>query len=117
MPALLIEAGFIDNEEDNAMFDAKFNQIAEAIAQGILETLDMGTLTEMPLYKVQVGAYEDKDDADRLVSNLQSQGFEPYVINQNGLYKVQVGAFSRLSNAAAMENRIRDAGFPTFITT
>lgn len=117
MPALLIEAGFIDNEEDNAMFDAKFNQIAEAIAQGILETLDMGTLTEKPLYKVQVGAYEDKDDADRLVSNLQSQGFEPYVINQNGLYKVQVGAFSRLSNAAAMENRIRDAGFPTFITT
>lgn len=117
MPALLIEAGFIDNEEDNAKFDAEFNEIAAAIAEGILETLDMGTLTERPLYKVQVGAYEDKDDADRLVSSLQAKGFDPYVIFQNGLYKVQVGAFANLSNAAAMEDRIRDAGYPTFITT
>lgn len=117
MPALLIEAGFIDNEEDNAKFDAEFNEIAAAIAEGILETLDMGTLTERPLYKVQVGAYEDKDDADRLVSSLQARGFDPYVIFQNGLYKVQVGAFANLSNAVAMEDRIRDAGYPTFITT
>lgn len=117
MPALLIETGFIDNEEDNAKFDAEFNEIAAAIAEGILETLDMGTLTERPLYKVQVGAYEDKDDADRLVSSLQAKGFDPYVIFQNGLYKVQVGAFEKMSNAAAMENKIRDAGYPTFITT
>ena len=117
MPAILIETGFIDNEQDNAKFDAQFNEIASAIAEGILETLDMGTLTERPLYKVQVGAYEDKDNADRLVSSLQSRGFDPYVIYQNGMYKVQVGAYANLSNAAAMENRIRDAGYPTFITT
>lgn len=117
MPAILIETGFIDNEEDNAKFDAQFNEIASAIAEGILETLDMGTLTERPLYKVQVGAYEDKDNADRLVSSLQSRGFDPYVIYQNGMYKVQVGAYANLSNAAAMEDQIRDAGYPTFITT
>ena len=117
MPALLIEAGFIDNEKDNEKFDAQFNEIAAAIAEGILETLDMGSLTERPLYKVQVGAYEDKDNADRLVSALQARGFDPYVIYQNGMYKVQVGAYANLSNAAAMENRLRDAGYPTFITT
>lgn len=117
MPALLIETGFIDNEKDNEKFDAQFNEIAAAIAEGILETLDMGSLTEKPLYKVQVGAYEDKNNADQLVKALQARGFDPYVIYQNGLYKVQVGAYANLSNAAAMENRIRDAGYPTFITT
>lgn len=117
MPALLIEAGFIDNEEDNNKFDAEFDEIAAAIAEGMLETLDMGTLTERPLYKVQVGAYEDKNDAEQLVTSLKEKGFEPYIVFQNGLYKVQIGAFSKLSNAAAMENKIRDAGYPTFITT
>lgn len=117
MPALLIEAGFIDNEEDNDKFDAQFDEIAEGIAQGILETLDMGNLTETPLYKVQVGAYEDKDDAQRLADDLKEKGFDPYIIYQNGLYKVQIGAFSRLSNAVRMESRVRDAGYMTFITT
>lgn len=117
MPALLIEAGFIDNEEDNEKFDAEFDEIASAIAEGILKTLNMGSLTEQPLYKVQVGAYEDKSEADKLVNALQIRGFEPYIIYQNGLYKVQIGAYSKLSNAAAMEDRIRDAGYQTFITT
>jgi N-acetylmuramoyl-L-alanine amidase len=117
MPALLIETGFIDNEEDNAKFDAEFDEIAEAIAQGILETLDMEGLAEKPLYKVQTGAYEDKGEADQMVTSLKSKGFEPYIIFQNGLYKVQVGAYEKLSNAVAMDNRLRDAGYATFITT
>jgi N-acetylmuramoyl-L-alanine amidase len=117
MPALLIETGFIDNEKDNAKFDAEFDEIAEAIAEGILETLDMEGLAEKPLYKVQTGAYEDKGEADQMVTSLKSKGFEPYIIFQNGLYKVQVGAYEKLSNAVAMENRLRDAGYATFITT
>lgn len=39
MPALLVEVGFINNDKDNALFDSQFNQIAQAIADGILETL------------------------------------------------------------------------------
>lgn len=39
MPALLIEAGFINNEYDNYLFDYNFEQIAEAIANAIDETL------------------------------------------------------------------------------
>ena len=40
MPALLIEAGFIDNEKDNAKFDAEFDQIAEAIAMSDDELME-----------------------------------------------------------------------------
>ena len=117
MPAILIETGFIDNEEDNKLFDQEFDRIAEAIADGILTTLDLGGLAETPLYKVQVGAYEDKAEADKLTDSLRGNGFEPYMIFQNGLYKVQIGAYEKLSNAVAMENRLRNAGYPTFITT
>ncbi len=41
MPALLVEAGFINNDSDNEKFDAEFNLIANAIASGILDTLNI----------------------------------------------------------------------------
>ncbi len=40
MPAVLVEVGFINTDADNALFDAEFNDIAEAIADGILETIN-----------------------------------------------------------------------------
>ena len=45
MPALLIETGFINNDEDNELFDQQFNNIATAIASAILGTLDMELVT------------------------------------------------------------------------
>lgn len=117
MPALLVEAGFIDNPDDNAQFDSQFNEIAEAIADGILDTLDMGDLSETPLYRVQVGAYDNVDTASTLSGRLNNAGYPAYVVNSNGLYKVQVGAFANLSNAVALENSLRNDGYTTFITT
>lgn len=39
MPALLVEAGFIDSDTDNAIFDGNFDDVAQAIAYAILNTL------------------------------------------------------------------------------
>lgn len=39
MPAVLVEAGFINNDTDNALFDAEFDAIAQAIANGIIQSL------------------------------------------------------------------------------
>ncbi len=117
MPALLVEAGFIDNEEDNAKFDELFDEIAMAIAQGITETIGKEGLSETPVYKVQVGAYEDREEAEQLVQSLRQNNFIPFVFEQNGLYKVQVGGFEQLPMAVALENQLRSAGYPTFITT
>lgn len=39
MPAVLVEAGFINTPADNYLFDTKFYEIAQAIASGILETV------------------------------------------------------------------------------
>lgn len=39
MPSVLVEAGFINNDSDNALFDQRFDEIAQAIADGILESI------------------------------------------------------------------------------
>ena len=39
MPALLVEAGFIDSDTDNEIFDENFDDMARAIAYAILDTL------------------------------------------------------------------------------
>lgn len=39
MPAVLVEVGFINTDSDNIIFDERFDEIAAAIAEGILETI------------------------------------------------------------------------------
>lgn len=41
MPAVLVEVGFINTDVDNQLFDERFDDIAQAIANGILITLGM----------------------------------------------------------------------------
>lgn len=130
MPALLIEAGFIDSDVDNRLFDTRFQAMAQAIADGITETLEIppvssSDVTEEPetpepeeeLYRVQAGAFRERQNADNLLQLLENDGFPAYIIYQDDLYKVQVGAFKRLSNAIAMEREVREKGYNTYITT
>lgn len=39
MPAVLVEVGFINTDADNLLFDERFDDIAQAIADGILQTI------------------------------------------------------------------------------
>ncbi len=39
MPAVLVEVGFINTDADNALLDERFDETAQAIADGILQTL------------------------------------------------------------------------------
>ena len=40
MPAVVVEVGFINTDEDNRLFDQRFYEVAQAIADGILETVE-----------------------------------------------------------------------------
>ena len=173
MPAVLLETGFINNDRDNTFFDQNFDEIAQAIADGILETIgygdsvrtaaqvrmgsdseesdpyegfsnDMGDgiikdtrpsgerngstgldMTDEPedrcvcdkLYRVQVGAFRSRENADRLLNSLLGDGFPAFIIYSDGLYKVQAGAFRNMENAVRMERRLRRFRYNTFITT
>lgn len=39
MPAVLVEVGFINTDADNELLDTRFQEIARAIAEGILATV------------------------------------------------------------------------------
>ena len=39
MPAVLVEVGFINTDADNTLLDSRFDEVANAIATGILESL------------------------------------------------------------------------------
>lgn len=144
MPAVLIEAGFINNEEDNRIFDENFNILAQGIADGILNTLGFASGADQMamqyeqsdpsdgenvrynngqcncpnvLYRVQVGAYRNRDSADRMLNSLLIEEFPAFIVYDDGLYKVQVGAYRNLSNAIAMESKLRQYRYNTYITT
>lgn len=114
MPAVLVEAGFLDNEQDNRFFDENFDRIADAIAQGILETIREETQGP-EYYQVQVGAFPDRESADRLVRQLREQDFPVFLVADDGLFKVRVGAFLNLDHAARMEQRLRNYGYSTYM--
>lgn len=42
MPAVLLEVGFINTDADNRLYDERFDEIAQAIADGILATVRAG---------------------------------------------------------------------------
>lgn len=75
------------------------------------------THTTQTLYRVQVGAYSKKANADAMLEKIKKAGFDTYMVQVDGLYKVQVGAYSKKSNADAMAAKLKASGFDTYITT
>ena len=71
--------------------------------------------TPKVLYRVQVGAYSIKANADKQLKDVQSKGFSAFVTRSGGLYKVQVGAYGVKANADAMLAKMKKAGFSAFI--
>ena len=69
------------------------------------------------LYRVQVGAYKVKANADAQLEKVKNAGFDTYMIQVDGYYKIQVGAYSKKTNADAMLAKVKAAGFSAFITT
>lgn len=114
MPAVLVEAGFIDNPEDNKRFDGQFDEIAGAIAAGILDELAQAAEEEQEeYYMIQTGAYRVRSLAEQQLNQLDAQGYPAFLVASDGWYYVRVGAFKELDNAVALEKRLRAAGYST----
>lgn len=69
------------------------------------------------LYRVQIGAFSKRINAEKLQQEIRKKGFECIIKQVNNLYKCQVGAFSKRENAEAQLKKLKDAGFnDAFIT-
>ncbi len=114
MPAVLVEAGFLNSDTDNQLFDANFQDIAIAIAEGILDTINR---IPNENYSVQVGAFRNQSYARRLRDELMEMEYPVRMEESEGLYRVRVGEFSNLDEAGRMEQRLKRDGYQTVIVT
>ena len=108
MPAVLVESGFINSEED---------AIADAILKNFSLTGEEETEQEETYYRVQTGAYRNRENAVRQQEKLTEEGYPAFLLEREGYYLVQVGAFRKLENAVRMEAHLRENGYQTYITT
>jgi N-acetylmuramoyl-L-alanine amidase len=81
-PAIIVECAFIDNPTDIQILNTQDRQtvMGTAIAKGILRTLGIPFVKPTRLYRVQVGAYELKSNAEITKNKLESYGFKALIV-------------------------------------
>ena len=98
-PAVIVECAFVDNKTDIAVIDTAAEQKAMgiAIAKGVLKTLGINykaqatapattgatatnTATNGKLYRVQVGAYSSKANAEAMQKKLKAAGYSAIIV-------------------------------------
>ena len=79
--AILTEGFFLDNATDRKVADAITEQQAfgKAYARGILKYFGITPLINKELYRVQIGAFNSKTNADKLAEDLKAKGYPAYV--------------------------------------
>lgn len=87
-PAVIVECAFVDNAKDITIIDTSEEQIKMgiAIAKGILKTLGIKYIEPTPapattdtVYRVQVGAFKNKANAENMLEKLKNAGFDGFV--------------------------------------
>jgi N-acetylmuramoyl-L-alanine amidase len=81
-PAVIIECAFVDNSTDLKILatEGKRQLMGQAIAKGILKTLGIEIQAETStIYRVQVGAYKVRANAEAMQKRLQEAGFSSYI--------------------------------------
>ena len=84
-PAVIVECAFVDNAQDLKILasESQRKSMGEAIAKGILKTLGIELQSEKAsLYRVQVGAYLLKDNAEDMHRKLKAIGFDAFIVKE-----------------------------------
>lgn len=82
---IIVEYGFMDNRQDHDFYknDSNFYRVAERMVKewcnilGVKYVAPHGKVGK--LYRVQVGAFADKKNAERLAKELKSKGYDTYI--------------------------------------
>lgn len=136
MPAVLVEAGFINSVEDNRIFDDNFAAMANAIATAIENTVGVAQDVSMTdtssrtrtningssssqrnnrLFGVQVGLFRRFENAQYRLEEMMEQGYFAQIIEWNGYYTVVLGQESSLEDARELERELNRRGYETLI--
>lgn len=115
MPAVLVEAGFINTDADNQLFEQNFDAVAEAIANGIRTTLGEPEDSDEREYRVQIGLYNSFSRAQFALMEAVQKGYDGEVVPWRNFYAVQLGDFDTLEEANRFADELRRAGYETLV--
>lgn len=82
-PAVIVECAFVDNAKDLKILatEGDRQKVGQAIAKGILKTLGVAIQGER-LYRVQVGAYLLKSNAEDMQKKIKAVGFDAFIVRE-----------------------------------
>ena len=84
-PAVIVECAFVDNASDLKILatEGDRQKVGQAIAKGILKTMGVEIQSEArTLYRVQVGAYLLKSNAEAMHKKLKAIGFDAFIVKE-----------------------------------
>ena len=84
-PSVIVECAFVDNASDLEILatEGKRKTMGVAIAKGILKTLGVEIQSEKAsLYRVQVGAYLIKANAEAMQKKIKAVGFDAFIVKE-----------------------------------
>ena len=88
MPSVLVEYAFYSNLDDLKILKNNRSELVEATVKAICNYFNIEYKKEITtntnkLYKVCIGAYKDKDNADKILNEAKGKGFkDAYIIYQ-----------------------------------
>ncbi len=85
-PSMMIELGFISNGRDNMDFDRHIEEYAEAVVEASCDYLGVKYVLKgnadnigKDIYRVQIGAFESRQNAERLRDELKKRGYPAFI--------------------------------------
>lgn len=84
-PAVIVECAFVDNAQDLEILatEGDRQKVGQAIAKGILKTLGVAYQGERDtLYRVQVGAYLLRSNAEDMQKKIKAVGFDAFIVKE-----------------------------------
>lgn len=78
-PCVLLEVCFVDDRDDISIYD--YRKVAQAIVKGITgQTVEPKKESNVVTYKVQCGAFTNRNSAESLLKDLQKKGFNGVIV-------------------------------------
>jgi N-acetylmuramoyl-L-alanine amidase len=84
-PAVIVECAFVDNATDRHILatEDKRRAMGVAIAKGILKSVGVAYQGERgTLYRVQVGAYLVKENAEAMQKRIKAVGIDAFIVKE-----------------------------------
>jgi len=114
---VILLTGIFGSDINNLQFEEKFDEIANAIAEGVIDTFQLKTqnIDSDYRYSVQVGLFRVYNNALDLQMKLIQGGYTAEIVSQGDFFAVHVGDFTYLDEAASLEQRLRILGYNTLL--